>query len=54
MLTYVTCSHCHAENLADERTCGSCGHDAQVCRLDCRCPQCRDSADDGDDDRDDE
>ncbi len=35
-----SCSWCHEMNSAAERYCQSCGHEAHVCRMDCRCKQC--------------
>jgi hypothetical protein len=40
MLISRSCSHCHTMNVASERYCRSCGHEAHVARLDCQCTRC--------------
>lgn len=40
MIGWQMCSWCHEMNETTERTCRTCGHDAQVPRLHCACPQC--------------
>ena len=40
MLTSRSCSWCHRINFATTRFCESCGHSANLPRLDCQCPRC--------------